>query len=43
VTPNSVVNGLQALCHRTGIMQPQARYAVWFSPIDIAQMRDRCT
>jgi hypothetical protein len=43
VTPDSVANGLQALCHRTGIMQLQARHAVWFSPIDIAQMRDSCT
>jgi hypothetical protein len=36
-------NRLQAACHRAGIMQSQARHAVWFSPIDIAQMRDRCT
>src|SRR2546421_6498925 len=36
------LTALQAPCHRASMMQMIVRHGAWFSPIDIAQMRDRC-
>src|SRR6266705_1483632 len=33
---------VQTLCHRIGRMPSQENHVVWFSPTDIAQMRDSC-